>query len=110
MNLTTIFNVFIRDFRKQKKRIALTLLALIWGTISIMMLLAFGEGLHQQLSLNRAGMGDSIGILWGGQTSIPYRGLGKGRRVPLYEDDPSYLLDRIPEIKYMVGEYHRGSA
>lgn len=71
MNLVTIYNVFIRDFRKQKKRIALTLLALVWGTISIMMLLAFGEGLQQQLSLNRAGMGDNIGILWGGTDNNP---------------------------------------
>ena len=110
MNLTTVYNVFIRDFKKQKKRIALTLLALIWGTISIMMLLAFGEGLHRQLSLNRAGMGDNIGILWPGQTTIPYRGLGKGRQMHLYKDDPAYLKKRIPEIKYMSGEYHRWGA
>lgn len=110
MNLRLIYNLFIRDFRKQKKRIALTMLALIWGTISIMMLLAFGEGLHQQLSVNRAGMGDNIGILWGGSTSIPYRGLGKGRRIPLYKEDPVYLKERIPEIKYIGGEYHRWGA
>ena len=109
MNLITIYNVFIRDFRKQKKRIALTLLALIWGTISIMMLLAFGEGLHQQLSLNQAGMGDNIGILWGGQTTIPFKGLGKGRRISLYKEDPYYLKSRIPELKYIGGEYHRWS-
>lgn len=110
MNLRLIYNLFIRDFRKQKKRIALTMLALVWGTISIMMLLAFGEGLHQQLSVNRAGMGDNIGILWGGSTSIPYRGLGKGRRIPLYKEDPNYLKERIPEIKYIGGEYHRWGA
>lgn len=110
MNLRLIYNLFIRDFRKQKKRIALTMLALIWGTISIMMLLAFGEGLHQQLSVNRAGMGDNIGILWGGSTSIPYRGLGKSRRIPLYKEDPVYLKERIPEIKYIGGEYHRWGA
>lgn len=110
MNLRIIYNLFLRDFRKQKKRIALTLLALVWGTISIMMLLAFGEGLHQQLSLNRAGMGDNIAILWGGSTSIPYRGMGKGRRIPLYQEDPTYLKERIPEIEFIGGEYHRWGA
>jgi len=107
INIATIYNVFIRDFRKQKKRITLTLIALGWGTISIMLLLGFGEGLHNQLSINRKGMGDGISIIWGGQTTIPFKGLGKGRRIPLHKDDVQYLKDRIPEIQYIGGEYHR---
>ena len=107
MQLSTIYNVFVRDFRKQKKRIALTLIALAWGTISIMLLLAFGEGLDRQLRINRKGLGDGIGILWGGQTTVPYKGLGKGRPIHLYKEDPAYLKSRIPELKHIGGEYHR---
>ncbi len=110
INFATVYNVFIRDFRKQKKRITLTLVALGWGTISIMLLLGFGEGLHRQLSINRAGMGEGISIIWGGQTSIPFRGLGKGRRISLHKDDVQYLQKRIPEIQYIGGEYHRWGA
>ena len=107
MHLATVINVFIRDFRKQKKRITLTLIALAWGTISIMLLLGFGEGLHQQLSINRKGMGEGIAILWGGQTSIPYKGLGKGRPIMLHKEDPFYLKERVPKIHRIGGEYHR---
>ena len=107
INFATIYNVFIRDFRKQKKRITLTLIALGWGTISIMLLLGFGEGLHHQLSINQKGMGDGISVIWGGQTTIPFKGLGKGRRIPLHKDDVEYLKKRIPEIQYIGGEYHR---
>ncbi|MBU1651665.1 ABC transporter permease [bacterium] len=107
MHFATIYNVFIRDFRKQKKRITLTLIALAWGTISIMMLLAFGEGLHRQLATNSAGMGDDIGVMWAGQTTIPYKGMGKGRRIRLCVEDPAYLAERIPEIKVIGGEYSR---
>jgi putative ABC transport system permease protein len=107
MQLSTIYNVFIRDFRKQKKRITLTLVALAWGTISIMLLLAFGEGLQRQLAINRKGLGDGIAILWGGQTSVPYKGLGKGRPIRLYKEDPAYIQSRVPEIKSIGGEYHR---
>ena len=110
MSPVTLYNVFVRDFRKQKKRITLTLIALSWGTISIMLLLAFGEGLHQQLSINRKGMGDAISILWGGQTSIPFKGLGKGRPIRLHKEDPAYLKSRIPEIQYIGGEYQRWGA
>lgn len=107
MNPSILWNIFIRDFRKQKKRITLTLVALTWGTISIMLLLGFGEGLHQQLSINNKGMGEGIVVLWGGSTSKPYKGLGKGRPIEFVEDDIEYLATRMPELKYVGGEYSR---
>lgn len=107
MKLSVIYNVFIRDFRKQKKRITLTLLALGWGTISIMLLLGFGEGLHQQLNLQRKGMGDNIVVLWGGQTSIPYKGMGKGRRVYLLPEEIDFLKQKIPAMQAVGGEMDR---
>jgi putative ABC transport system permease protein len=107
MNLATIYNIFIRDFRKQKKRITLTLVALAWGTISIMLLLGFGEGLHQQLSINRKGMGEGIVILWAGSTSLPYKGLPKGRELYFTADDIDYLKASMPELAEVGGEYSR---
>jgi len=110
MQFSTIYNIFIRDFRKQKKRLTLTLLALGWGTISIMLLLAFGEGIHRQMHINQKGMGEGIAILWGGQTQIPFKGLGKGRPIRLHAEDPEYIKCRVPDIKYITGEYHRWGA
>ncbi|TET97248.1 MAG: FtsX-like permease family protein [Candidatus Zixiibacteriota bacterium] len=107
MRLSIIYNVFIRDFRKQKKRITLTVLALGWGTVSIMLLLGFGEGLHRQMTINSKGLGEGIAIMWGGQTSIPYKGMGKGRPIHLFADDVPYLKERIPEIKEIGGQYDR---
>ena len=37
---------FLRDLRSQKLRAALTLFGLVWGTASVTLLLAFGEGLQ----------------------------------------------------------------
>ncbi len=105
MKLSIIISVFLRDFRKQKKRIALTLLALGWGTISIMLLLGFGEGLQKQMTLNNKGMGENITILWGGRTLIPYKGMGKGRRIHFLPEDAEYLKKRVPEIDLIGGEY-----
>jgi len=107
MNVTIIYNVFIRDFRKQKKRITLTLIALCWGTISIMVMLAFGEGLHRQLVKNKRGLGEGIGILWGGQTQIPYKGMGKGRPILFISEDVEFIAERIPDIARISGEMHR---
>lgn len=107
MNIVTVYNVFLRDFRRQKKRITLTLIALGWGTISIMLLLAFGDGLHRQMTINKKGLGEGIGILWGGQTSIPFKGLGKGRPIRFMAEDIDYIQERIPDIGRIGGEYSR---
>ena len=110
MNISTLYNVFVRDFRKQKKRITLTLIALGWGTVSIMVMLAFGEGLQHQLTTNQKGLGEGICILWGGQTSIPFKGLGKGRPIRFTPEDVDYIKTRIPDIAEISGEFHRWEA
>lgn len=107
MNLTIVYNIFVRDFRKQKKRITLTLVALGWGTISIMLLLGFGEGLHQQLSINKKGMGEGIMVVWPGSTSLPFQGLPKGRTIRFHPEDVEYLEKNIPELEYVGAEYSR---
>jgi putative ABC transport system permease protein len=85
----------------------LTIIAITWGTISIMLLLAFGEGLKLQMTRNQKGLGEGIVILWGGQTSIPFEGLGRGRRIRFNEEDVAYLKRRMPELKNVAGEYAR---
>ncbi len=107
MNISVIYNVFIRDFRKQKTRIALTLFALAWGTFSIMLLLGFGAGLQNQLSLNQRGMGSNIMVIWGGQTSKPFKGMGKGRKIWFYPESINHLKQTVPEILDVGGEYDR---
>lgn len=99
--------MFWREFRSQKKRMFLTILAIVWGTMSITMLLAFGEGLRTQLSINQKGMGEGIMIVWGGQTSKPYKGLPRGRPIRFQREDVDFLRQRVPEIQMMGGEYTR---
>jgi putative ABC transport system permease protein len=101
-----IFRLFLRDLKKQRKRITLTLMAIVWGTISIVMLLAFGEGMKRSLNKAQHGMGKDIVVMWGGQTSIPYQGLGKGRRIHLADEDIELLKKKVPEIEAAGGEYN----
>lgn len=88
----------------------LTLVAILWGTMAIMLLLAYGEGMRTQFSKNLNGLGEGIVILWGGQTSIPFQGYGKGRRIRLLPDDVDYLTRRMPELEIVAAEYIRWGA
>jgi len=101
------FKYYLHDLRKQKKRAGLTILALVWGTFSILMLLAFGEGITKQLDKARLGLGENIMIVWGGQTSVTFQGLPRGRKIWMRPDDDKLLERMIPEIKHAGGEYHR---
>jgi putative ABC transport system permease protein len=91
--------------RAQKLRTFLTIFGIIWGTISVVLLLGFGVGLERQLKKNLHGLGEGLIILWPGKTSIPYQGLGKGRQLYFREDDAFLLEQEIQQIKYICPEY-----
>lgn len=98
---------FLRDMRSQKLRTFLTIFGIIWGTISVVLLLGFGVGLGRQLKKNYHGMGEGLLIIWPGKTSISYQGLNKGRQLRFREDD-AFLLEReIQQIKEICPEYSR---
>jgi len=96
----------LQDVRHQKVRTILTLLGITWGTVSVSLLVAFGEGLQRRIEKNQHGLGENIVICWPSRTSIPYQGLGKGRRVRVNEEDIEALRREIPEAVFS-GEYER---
>jgi putative ABC transport system permease protein len=94
-----------RDVRSQKLRTFLTVFGIIWGTVSVTLLLAFGKGMQRQMTVNAAGIGDGICIAWPGLTSIPFEGLGKGRKMRVNEDDIDAVRREAPGLKAISSEY-----
>lgn len=106
MRLKLIFQLFIRASMLQKKRAILTVAAIAWGTVAILMLLAFGQGLKNQLMLGRRGMGENLAIIWPGQTSKPWNGQPAGRPVRPTYDDINYLRRNLTDHIGLLGEIH----
>lgn len=104
-NIKLIVRLFLRELKSQKLRMSLTIIAIIWGTLSITMLMAFGEGLRRQLAINRKGLGDGIMILWGGQTEKPYKGLPRGRGIRFVPEDIDFIRKQVPELEAVGGEF-----
>lgn len=100
-----LFRLFTREMKKQRKRIWLTVTAIAWGTLSIILLLSFGEGLRRQLAIANKGLGVNIVILYGGQTGKVYQGLPRGREIRFSEEDVNLLKEKIPFISGISGEY-----
>lgn len=107
MKILHLFRLFYRELKSQKKKITLTILALAWGTFSIVVLLAFGEGLNRQMIKSTHGLGEGICIVSSGQTSKPYKGLGKGRVIQLREEDVELLQSRVSGIELVSPENDR---
>ena len=106
MTSLSFLRQMLQDIRHQKVRTLLTLFGITWGTVSVALLMAFGEGLQRRIETNQKGLGESIVIAWPSRTSIPYEGLGKGRRLRVSEEDLEALRREIPEARFS-GEYER---
>jgi putative ABC transport system permease protein len=106
MNSLSFLRQMLQDVRHQKMRTLLTLFGITWGTVSVALLVAFGEGLQKRIAKNQKGLGESIVIAWPSRTSLPWEGLGKGRRIRVSEEDIEALRREIPEATFS-GEYGR---
>jgi putative ABC transport system permease protein len=100
---------FLRDVRSQKLRAALTLFGLVWGTASVTLLLAFGEGLQERLIKNIRGLGENIVICWPSQTSKPWGGLPRNRKIAIKDEDIDALRREVPGLTAISGEYNSGN-
>ncbi|MDE0474753.1 MAG: ABC transporter permease [Gammaproteobacteria bacterium] len=96
------------DLRANRTRSFLTIFAMVWGTISIVLLLAFGRGLRTQVSEGLLNAGERIFMVYGGQTSIEHEGLAQGRRIRLREEDLDLVLRAVPEFEFGSPSYGRG--
>jgi putative ABC transport system permease protein len=107
MNLT-LPRLFWNEFHKRRKKAALITFALFWGTLVTLLLLAFGRGMSDQFRISFSGLGESLIMITGGQTSVTFQGLPKGRQIRLYREDIAYIRERIPEILRIVPESYNG--
>ena len=110
MRLGTLIREFFADLRAQRLRTALTVLGIAWGTIAVVVLFGFGVGLERQTRKRFHGLGDRIVILFGGRTTVSYRGFPDGRFIRLRHTDGDLLQREIPDITMLSPEYNNRNA
>jgi len=107
INLYESLKEILSYLRQYKARTAMTMFGIIWGTLTVVLLLAFGVGVRKQMSINMHGIGEGLVIVWPGQTSIPFEGYGKGRPIRLNEDDIELIRSNVKEIKQISPEFSK---
>ncbi len=101
---------FWTDLRAQRTRALLTLFAVFWGTLTIVLLLSFGEGLKRAVVEGLLGAGSRMFMVYGGETTDAFEGLPGGRSITLVEQDLDLLMRSIPEIDRGSVSYGRYGA
>jgi putative ABC transport system permease protein len=107
MNLIQHFAELFRNLNQQRLRSFLTIFGIMWGTATLILLLAFGFGFRDQTVLNMRGMGDQLAIMFPGNTTKAYEGYGIGRPIRYREADAKMLQTEISGIDVATPEYMR---
>ena len=91
--------------RDHRFRAGLTMLGIAWGIVTVVLLLAYGQGFHRALTVGfRNAFSDGVGVLRGGQTSLQAGGERAGRRIRLKVDDVPLVAEQ-GFVKYVSPEY-----
>ena len=102
-----ILHLFLHSSRVQRKRAILTVASIAWGTLALLLLLAFGEGLKISVATAQNGMGSNLAVIWPGTTSLIWQGLPAGRPIRPVIDDIELLRERVPDLAGVTGEIHQ---
>jgi len=89
-------------------RAAMTMLGIAWGIVTVVLLMAYGNGFNRAIIVGfRGAFSDGVVIMYGGQTSKQAGGERAGKPVFLKEEDAGAILE-APLVKYSSPEYMTG--
>lgn len=98
---------FFNDMRRQKLRTAMTTFGIFWGTCSIVLLFAFGQGIRENQIESQKGLGENIGIFWPGITAKDYKGLPRGRQINFTEEDVRMIKTKATTVDRISPEFSK---
>ena len=92
---------------RDRTRSALTMLGIGWGLVSVVLLLAYGQGLGGCVLSAFLNMGNNVIVMWPGQTSMQAGGQRAGKAVKYELEDVEAIRDEVPIIRAVSGEIDR---
>ena len=102
--LIEIFREAMHGLVRNRFRAGLAMLGISWGIVSVVMLLAYGNGFRDALAAGFANaFGSGVVISWPGQTSMQAGGERAGRRVRVTVEDV-LQLSQLPLVKAVSPE------
>jgi len=99
-----------QTLRNNKLRTGLTGLSVAWGIFMLIILLGAARGVTNYFEDSMGSRATNVISIWGGRTSLPYKGYKDGRWVELRESDAAAIVADNPGTVSRVSPFASGTA
>ena len=107
------WNEILEALNANRFRTIMTAFGVFWGIMILVLLLALTNGLRNGVSKDFGDFATNSIFMWSQSTSMPFKGLPKGRRYNFKIEDVALLKEKVPALKYVSPRNqlggHRGS-
>ena len=103
--IAIFFRNLFRDLVRQPLRTVLTLSGVVWGTFSVVLLLAFGVSVSKAQIKRFHGMGEAIVLIFPSQTTLPWQGFLRGKAVRITPEVVEAIPEKVPGVELMSPEF-----
>jgi len=93
-----------QSLMRDRMRSMLTMMGIGWGLVSVVLLLAYGQGLGGCVLNAFLNMGNNVIVIWPGQTSMQAGGQRAGKPVRYELEDVEAIREEVPVIRAVSGE------
>src|SRR5271155_1312696 len=104
MTLGDLFRDVLRTLWAHKLRAFLTMFGIAWGIVSIVLMVAAGEGLEKGQEEQAKNLGKDVMIVFHGRTSLQAGGTHAGRLVHWEDPDLPVVQEEAPDCQYAIPE------
>src|SRR6202789_3847459 len=108
MDLLEIVRQSIDSLLRNRLRSGLTMLGIIWGLVTCVLLLSYGKSLGEGILNGFLGIGNNVIMVWPGQTSMQAGGERSGKRIKFLDGDTEAVRDEVPFLKAVSSETDDG--
>jgi len=95
------------SLNRNRLRSVLTMLGIVWGLASVVLLLAYGQGLGGSVLHAFLNMGNNVIVIWPGQTSMQAGGQRAGKKVQYEYADVEAIREEVPLVRAVSAEIDR---
>jgi len=89
-----------------RKRSLMTIVGIVWGIASFILLIAYGDGFERAMLLGLSYFGDRVVVIWNGQTSMQAGGSRSGRVIRTTPEDVELIRQRATLVKRVSPEVY----
>jgi putative ABC transport system permease protein len=104
MNLSEALSESVESLRRNRLRSGLTMLGIVWGLVTVVLLLSYGRAVGTAVMEGFLGFGNNVIMVWGGQTSMQAGGERSGQKIHLKDGDMEAVRDSLPFLSAISRE------